>query len=151
MQQNLPPKMQNNLGWKGWMWRDCSSSQVSCTVPIAMNLFRGQPFEGINFSELKRNANIPHLAVPWILTKIPLTVTPHTCMISTGCPFFFFNFFASLYVSTNRCIPSNHGRWYQDFQYIFPQWLHDEKRCSLSKEYLTLICLAEYNGRSSPL
>ena len=63
--------------------------QVSCTVPIAKNLSGGQPFEGINFSEWKGNANIPLLAVPRILTTIPPTVTPHTCMVSTGCPFFF--------------------------------------------------------------
>ena len=63
--------------------------QVSCTVPIAKNLFRGQPFEGINFSEWKGNVNIPLLAVPRILTTIPPTVTSHTCMVSTGCPFFF--------------------------------------------------------------
>ena len=63
--------------------------QVSCTVPIGKNLFRGQPFEGINFSEWKGNANIPLLAVPGILTTIPPTVTSHTCMVSTGCPFFF--------------------------------------------------------------
>ena len=32
MQQNLPPKMQNNLGWEGWMWRDCSSSQIRSNI-----------------------------------------------------------------------------------------------------------------------
>jgi len=65
--------------------------QFSCTVPIAKNLFRGQPFEGINFSEWKGNANIPLLAVPRVLTTIPPTVTPRTCMVSTDCPFFFCN------------------------------------------------------------
>ena len=74
--------------------------QVSCTVPIAKNLFRGQPFEGINFSDWKGgNANIPLLAVPRILTTIPPTVTSHTCMVSTGCPFFFV-IFSLLYMLT---------------------------------------------------
>ena len=72
--------------------------QVSCTVPIAKNLFRGQPFEGINFSEWKGNANIPLLAVPRILTTIPPTVSSHTCMVSTGCPFFFCVIFSLLYM-----------------------------------------------------
>ena len=93
----------------GQKWR-AVVIQASCTVPIAKNLFRGQPFEGINFSGWKGNANIPLLAVPRILMTIPPAVTPHTCMVSTGCPFFFCNFFASLYVSPNRCIPSNQGR-----------------------------------------
>ena len=65
-----------------------------------------------------------------------------------GLSLFFCNFFASLYVSPNRYIPSNHGRWSQDFKYIFPQWLRDEKRCSLSKEWWFVW---QNSGRSSPL
>ena len=81
----------------GRLYRGAMESKIRGFVHFS-NLFRGQLFEGINFSEWKGNANIPLLAVPRILTTIPPTVTSHTCMVSTGCPFFFCNFFASLYV-----------------------------------------------------
>ena len=81
--------------------------QVACTVPIAKNLFGGQPFEGINFSEWKGNANIPLLAD---FDDDSADSDPAYMHGKHGFSLFFCNFFASLYVSPNRYIPSNHGR-----------------------------------------
>ena len=83
-------------------------SCVLSPLPRICYVLRGQPFEGINFYEWKANANVLHLSVHRILTAIPSTVTPHTCMVSTGWSFLFYFFlhFSPLFMLALIALPS---------------------------------------------